>query len=63
MKCINCQNTGNNEEGLFICYCLKSNFWMKEVLNKDFGNDPKNYCEHFDKIIDLDENFNTEENG
>jgi hypothetical protein len=43
-KCIDCQQAGNNEEGIFICYCLKSNLWMKEVLNKIFD------CPYFENI-------------
>lgn len=48
-KCIDCQEAGNNEKGKFICYNIRTIFWFKEVLDKNFD------CECFKHLIDIGE--------
>jgi hypothetical protein len=43
-NCNDCENAGNNANGCYICYQMKSNFWMLDVLNKKFD------CTFFSEI-------------
>jgi hypothetical protein len=49
VECINCQHGGNNPEGEFICFEIKSNFWWKNVL-KTVPD-----CEFFLPLIEVGE--------
>ena len=47
VKCLDCQDGCNSSEGIFICFQIKSNFWFKDILNRE----PE--CEFFKQIEDI----------